>query len=62
VLEGSMILENDTNNIFHLKSGDAFVIPPKMVTRYSNISDNLELLEVSLPGEFKTEIIRKFNT
>lgn len=62
VLEGSMILENDTDNIFHLKSGDAFVIPPKMVTRYSNISDNLELLEVSLPGEFKTEIIRKFNT
>ena len=53
-----MTLENDTSNIFHLKSGDAFVIPPQMVTRYSNISDNLELLEVSLPGEFKTEIIR----
>ena len=37
-----------------LTSGDAFVIPPNISTEYSNVSTDLELLEVSLPGKFKT--------
>jgi len=37
-----------------LNSGDAFVIPPNILTEYSNLSEDLELLEVSLPGRFKT--------
>jgi mannose-6-phosphate isomerase-like protein (cupin superfamily) len=39
-----------------LSAGDAFVIPPGMRTRYSDPSDDLELLEVSLPGEFETKM------
>ena len=54
VLEGSMILENEETKAFKLKPGDAFVIPPDMTTRYLSMSNNLELLEVSLPGNFKT--------
>ena len=37
-----------------LTSGDAFVIPPNLLTEYSNVSEDLELLEVSLPGNFTT--------
>ena len=37
-----------------LNSGDAFVIPPHLLTEYSDVSEDLELLEVSLPGKFKT--------
>ena len=37
-----------------LNQGDAFVIPPQLLTEYSNVSADLELLEVSLPGKFKT--------
>jgi quercetin dioxygenase-like cupin family protein len=37
-----------------LTSGDAFVIPPELLTEYSNVSADLELLEVCLPGKFRT--------
>ncbi|MFT5625571.1 MAG: quercetin dioxygenase-like cupin family protein, partial [Lentimonas sp.] len=33
-----------------LSAGDAFVIPPGMPTLYAEASDDLELLEVALPG------------
>ena len=36
--------------------GDAFVIPPEMNVRYSNPSEDIELLEVSLPGVFETQL------
>jgi len=39
-----------------LTAGDAFVIPPGQKTRYSEPSKDLELLEVSLPGAFKTHL------
>ena len=54
VLEGNMTLENNQRKTFKLKPGDAFVIPPEVITRYTDISNNLELLEVSLPGTFDT--------
>jgi mannose-6-phosphate isomerase-like protein (cupin superfamily) len=56
VLEGSLTLEGVGQPAQELKSGDAFVIPPKMKVRYLNPSDDIELLEVSLPGEFKTQV------
>ena len=37
-----------------LSAGDAFVVPPGLATTYAAFSDDLELLEVSLPGEFST--------
>lgn len=57
VMEGEMTLEGEGKTPYRLSPGDAFVIPPGMATRYADASDNLELLEVSLPGSFATEIL-----
>lgn len=54
VLEGEMTLEGEGKEPYRLTAGDAFVIPPQMMTRYSDPSDNIALLEVSLPGLFAT--------
>ena len=56
VMEGTMTLFGEYKDPFDLKPGDAFVIPPNMKTTYSNVSSDLELLEVSLPGVFETFI------
>ena len=53
-MEGSMTLEGEDKEPFALSPGDAFVTPPGMKTRYSDPSDDLELLEVALPGRFAT--------
>ena len=49
-----MTLEGEGKEPYRLTAGDAFVIPPQMMTRYSDPSDNIALLEVSLPGLFAT--------
>jgi quercetin dioxygenase-like cupin family protein len=54
VMEGEMTLTASKQRPNELTSGDAFVIPPNILTEYSNVSADLELLEVSLPGEFTT--------
>ncbi len=56
VMAGSMTLECGNQNPARLSEGDAFVIPPDIRTRYSDCSDDLEILEVSLPGMFETTI------
>ena len=53
-MEGKMTLTATGQPANELNSGDAFVIPPNILTEYSNLSEDLELLEVSLPGRFKT--------
>lgn len=50
VMTGEMVLEGEGKAPFRLSPGDAFVIPPGMATRYSAPSADLQLLEVSLPG------------
>jgi hypothetical protein len=37
-----------------MRRSDAFVIPPGLATRYADPSAEMELLEVSLPGRFRT--------
>ncbi|WP_085864874.1 cupin domain-containing protein [Pseudooctadecabacter jejudonensis] len=54
VMSGGMTLEGEGQTPHTLTAGDAFVIPPGMATRYADATDDLELLEVSLPGAFKT--------
>ena len=54
VMEGSMTLEGEGKDPYRLSPGDAFVIPPGMATRYGEPSDDIELLEVALPGAFRT--------
>ena len=57
VMEGKMRLEGEEQDPYDLVPGDAFVIPPGMKTCYKNVSKDLELLEVSLPGKFETNLI-----
>ena len=50
VMAGAMTLEGEGKDPFRLAPGDAFVIPPGLATRYANATADLQLLEVSLPG------------
>lgn len=54
VMEGTMELQGEGRDPYTLEAGDAFVVPPGMKVRYAAPSDDLELLEVSLPGVFNT--------
>jgi quercetin dioxygenase-like cupin family protein len=56
VIQGGMLLEGEGRDPFRLEQGDAFVIPPGMKTRYADMTPDLELLEVSLPGQFSTHV------
>ena len=54
VMKGSLTLEGEGKEPFDLSEGDAFVIPPGMRTRWAEPSEDLEVLEVTLPGRFET--------
>ncbi|WP_164659833.1 cupin domain-containing protein [Tropicibacter sp. Alg240-R139] len=56
VMNGTLTLEGEGREPFALEQGDAFVIPPGMNTRLSDPSDDVELLEVTLPGTFNTTL------
>ena len=56
VLEGTMTLRTPTHAPRALRAGDAFVVPPDLRTAYAQSTDDLELLEVSLPGAFHTTL------
>ena len=57
VMAGGMTLEGEGKDPYRLSPGDAFVIPPGMATRYLDPSDDLELLEVALPGHVPTSLL-----
>ena len=50
VMAGTMRLEGEGREPVEVTEGDAFVIPPGMKARYAAPSDDIELLEVTLPG------------
>jgi len=54
IMQGEMELNANGHNPQFLKKGDACVIPPHLKHQISNFSDDLELLEVALPGNFET--------
>ncbi len=54
VLSGSMTLRGERQDAHALSAGDAYVIPPGMKTALLDCSDDLHLLEVSLPADFET--------
>jgi quercetin dioxygenase-like cupin family protein len=54
VMAGQMTLEGEGKDPYRLSPGDAFVIPPGLATRYADATPDLELLEVSLPGNPET--------
>jgi quercetin dioxygenase-like cupin family protein len=57
VMDGTMTLSAKGQDDRNLQAGDAFVIPPGMETRYHACSDDLELLEVALRGNFATKLL-----
>jgi quercetin dioxygenase-like cupin family protein len=54
VMAGGLTLEGEGKDPQRLEPGDAFVIPPGMDTRYADPTDDVELLEVALPGQVLT--------
>ncbi len=56
VMDGTMRLSADGQEPRDLEPGDAFVIPPGLTVRYEAASDDLELLEVALRGDFVTRL------
>lgn len=58
VKEGSLTLEVDAQapQTHDLVAGDAFVLPPFLKTCYVNASDDCELIEATLPSDFKTQV------
>ena len=56
VMEGGLTLEGEGRDPCRLAPGDAFVIPPGHATRYADPTDDVELLEVALPGVFGTDL------
>lgn len=58
VLEGGMTLSAPECGPRHLRAGDAFVVPPGLRTSCEGCTEDLELLEVSLPGTFRTTVHR----
>ncbi len=56
VIAGDVTLEGEGKDPFRLSRGDAWVIPPGLATRWADPSDDVELLEVSLPGHFATHV------
>ncbi|EYD75459.1 hypothetical protein Rumeso_02942 [Rubellimicrobium mesophilum DSM 19309] len=54
VMQGGFTLEGEGKDPYTLSAGDAFVIPPGMATRWAGPSSDLEVLEVTLPGRFRT--------
>ena len=55
VMAGEVLLESAGRAPVRLGRGDAFVTPPDMRTRLSAPSADLEVIEVSLPGQFATQ-------
>jgi quercetin dioxygenase-like cupin family protein len=56
VMKGGMTLHGG-GEVRALTAGDAFTIPPGLPTRYAEANPGLELLEVALPGRFRTETL-----
>ena len=54
VLSGSLTLHGNGQGAHPLSEGDAYVIPPDMKTTLADCSEDLQLLEVSLPADFET--------
>ncbi len=57
VMTGGMTLEGEGKDPYRLSPGDAFVIPPGLATRYADPTPDLELLEVTLPGNPPTRVL-----
>lgn len=53
VNEGEVTIDGQGNESFQLEYGDAFMMPPRMKTCYSDPAVDVELVEVALLGRSK---------
>ncbi len=60
VSAGSLTLTAEGQPDHRLETGDAFVIPPGLETGWKDPSEDLELIEVALPGRFQTLLSASF--
>jgi quercetin dioxygenase-like cupin family protein len=58
VMEGAMTLHAEGHESRELHAGDGFVVPPDMQVHYRNASEDIELLEVALRGDFNVTPVR----
>jgi quercetin dioxygenase-like cupin family protein len=56
VMNGSLCLEVEGEPSHELTRGDAFVVPPGRKMRFVECDQDLELMEVALPGKFSTQL------
>jgi hypothetical protein len=54
VLKGSITTEVEGQGALKMKAGDAWLQPPKVKHKVLDYSDDCEVLEIVLPGKFKT--------
>ncbi len=59
VMSGGMTLMADGQSDHPLEAGDAFVIPPDMAACWNAPTEDLEVLQVVLPGTYETREIAK---
>lgn len=56
VIGGAFTLQGPGGAAYRLARGDAWVIPPGMATCWSDPTDDVEILEVTLPGQCETTL------
>lgn len=56
ILQGSMSLDLEGDELRELKAEEAFVIPPSQKFKLSNCSMDLEILQISLPAKFRITV------
>ncbi|MEM6462609.1 MAG: cupin domain-containing protein [Pseudomonadota bacterium] len=56
VMEGALTLCADGEEPYEIIAGDAFVLPPHLKVAYRDCTEDCELLEITLPADFETDV------
>jgi mannose-6-phosphate isomerase-like protein (cupin superfamily) len=59
VLKGSMTTEFEGQGVHTMKAGDSWLQPPSIKHKVLDYSDDCEVLEIVMPGNFKTVELEK---
>lgn len=55
ILKGSCVFRYEGEGTFDLEAGDCVYQPPGIAHEFVSCSDDLEMLEITMPAEFPTE-------
>jgi len=59
VLQGSMTTDFDGHGVHTMKAGDSWLQPPSIKHKVLDYSEDCEVLEIVMPGNFKTVELEK---